>query len=194
MTTRTTKLTTSLLSAAAVLVFALAAYAGGPAKKPAPSAKTSSSASLPTANMKSEVQVAFDVSAATPRSVEDTTEAAIIRDYGAAWTVRNRALDQNRADLLNQAFVGVAQQKLAEKIRQQKSADLHVRTVDHGHKLQAVFYSPEGSAMELHDTANLEIQYLEGDRVVGSEQVTAHYVALMTVTEDRWKVRLLQGE
>ena len=29
-----------------------------------------------------------------------------------------------------------------------------------------MFYSPEGSAMELHDTAQLQIQLLDGDKVV----------------------------
>ena len=65
--------------------------------------------------------------------------------------------------------------------------------MDRGHKLEAIFYSPEGSAMQLRDTAKLEIEYLDGDTVVGREQVTAHYLALMTVAEDRWKVRLLQA-
>ena len=139
------------------------------------------------------VDVQLDSSAATPRQAEDTTEKAIVRDYGNAWSALARALEQNRADLLGASFTGVAQEKLAERIRQQKANGLRTRYVDRGHKLEAIFYSPEGSAMELRDTAKLEIEYLDGETVVGREQVTAHYVALMTVAEDRWKVRLLQA-
>jgi hypothetical protein len=47
--------------------------------------------------------------------------------------------------------------------------------------------------MQLHDTAKLEEQILDGDTVVSSRQLTASYVVLMTVGEERWKVRLLQG-
>jgi hypothetical protein len=44
----------------------------------------------------------------------------------------------------------------------------------------------------VHDTAQLEIQQLEGSNVVHSEQVTLHYLALLTPAENSWKVRVLQ--
>ena len=74
----------------------------------------------------------------------------------------------------------------------QRTSNLRTRIIDRGHKLEAIFYSPEGSAMQLRDTAKLELQLLDGDTVIGKQQITANYVALMTVAEDRWKVRLLQ--
>jgi hypothetical protein len=46
--------------------------------------------------------------------------------------------------------------------------------------------------MQLHDTAKLEEQVLDGETVVSSREVTANYAVLMTVGEERWKVRLLQ--
>ena len=46
--------------------------------------------------------------------------------------------------------------------------------------------------MELHDTAQLQIQLLDGDKVVASQDVTAQYVVLMTAAENSWKVRVLQ--
>ncbi len=46
--------------------------------------------------------------------------------------------------------------------------------------------------MELRDTVQLEVQYLDGGKVIHSERVTGHYVVLMTPAENSWKVRILQ--
>jgi hypothetical protein len=136
--------------------------------------------------------VTLDIQNATPREVEDATEKAVARDYAAAWQAMTAALDQNRPDLLGANFIGTANDKLVETIKEQKKTGLHRRYVDRGHKVQATFYSSEGSAMELHDTAQLQVQLLDGDKVVASQDVTAHYVVLITAAENSWKVRLLQ--
>jgi hypothetical protein len=39
------------------------------------------------------------------------------------------------------------------------------------------------------DTADLEIQYLDGSNVLSAEHVTARYLVLLTPAEDSWKVR-----
>jgi hypothetical protein len=137
-------------------------------------------------------KVSLDIASTGPRQVEDTTERAIIRDYGRAWHDMADALSQDRSDLLPNSFVGIAQQKLRDRISAQQQSGLSTRIVDHGHRVQAVFYSPEGSAMELHDTAQYELQVLDGSNVVSTQNVTANYIALMTVAEDHWKVRVLQ--
>ena len=139
-----------------------------------------------------EPAVTLDIQNVTPRQVEDATEKAVARDYAAAWQSMAEALDQNRPDLLSGNFIGTAGDKLTETIKQQEKAGLHRRYVDRGHKVQAMFYSSEGSAMELHDTAQLQIQLLDGDRVIASQDVTARYVVLMTAAENSWKVRILQ--
>lgn len=136
--------------------------------------------------------VSLEVQNATPRQIEDATEKAVARDYAAAWQAMADALDQNRSDLLGANFIGTSNDKLAETIKQQKQAGLHRRYVDRGHKVQATFYSSEGSAVELHDTAQLQVQLLDGDKVVASQDVTAHFVVLMTAAENSWKVRVLQ--
>jgi hypothetical protein len=136
--------------------------------------------------------VTFDAQTAAPRQIEDATEKAVARDYAAAWQALTGALEQNRTDLLSPNFIGTANDKLAETIQQQKQAGLHRRYIDRGHKVQATFYSSEGSAMELHDTAQLQVQLLDGSKVVSSQDVTAHYVVLMTAAENSWKVRVLQ--
>src|SRR5438552_14618234 len=71
-------------------------------------------ASAPAAPTGTGVNIQLDSSPATPRQVEDTTEKAIVRDYGNAWSALTRALEQNRTDLLSASFTGVAQDKLAE--------------------------------------------------------------------------------
>jgi hypothetical protein len=134
----------------------------------------------------------LDFSTAAPRRVEDATEKAVARDYSAAWQIMTQALEQNRADLLDSNFIGTANDKLKETIQEQSRAGLHRRYVDRGHKLQAIFYSHDGSAMELHDTVQLSVQLLDGDKVVASKDLSAQYVVLMTAAENSWKVRVLQ--
>lgn len=136
--------------------------------------------------------VTLDVQNAAPRQIEDATEKAVVRDYAAAWQAMFDALNQNRPDLLGGNFIGTSNDKLTETIAQQRQAGLHRRYIDRGHKVQATFYSSEGSAMELHDTAQLQVQLLDGDKVLASQDVTAHYVVLMTAAENSWKVRVLQ--
>jgi len=136
--------------------------------------------------------VELNASAAQPRQVEDVTEKAITRDYSNAWKVMETALSENRTDQLASGFAGVAEDKLQKRIEGQRASNLKVRIVDHGHKLDAIFYSPEGSALQVRDTAQLEIEYLNGNSVVHREQVMQKYLALLTVGEDRWKVRVLE--
>ncbi len=137
--------------------------------------------------------VQLNTASAGPREVEDTTEKAILRDYTSAWKSMEAALEQNRSDLLANDFVGQAQDVLKQRVREQRQSGLHTRYVDRGHKVQAIFYSPEGSAMQLRDTAQLEMQVLDGDKVVHSERLTQNYLVVMTAAENRWKVRILQA-
>jgi hypothetical protein len=138
-------------------------------------------------------QVNLNVSSAGPRDVEDTTEKAVARDYARAWSSMITALSDNRPDVLDADFVGVALDTLKERVNQQRQSGLHTRYVDRGHKLDAVFYSYEGSAIQLRDTAQVEVQYLDGDKLLHSEQRTENYTVVMTPGENRWKVRVLQA-
>ena len=122
--------------------------------------------------------IAINVEHATPREIEDTTQKALARDYATAWQTMTEALDQNRADLLSANFLGTADDKLTATIQQQTKAGLHQHITDQGHTVDAVFYSPEGSAIELHDTAHLQIDVMDGSKVVHTENATVHYVAL----------------
>lgn len=137
--------------------------------------------------------VTIDVSQARPRQVEEATQQAIVRDYAKAWQTMAQALDQNRPELLNASFTGFARDRLAQAVDSQNSNGLKRRYVDRGHKLEVDFYSLEGSALQVRDTAQVEIQHLDGDRVVHSERTTLHYIALLTPTETSWKVRMLQA-
>jgi hypothetical protein len=141
----------------------------------------------------SHPNVVLNVQNAMPRQVEDTTQNAVARDYAAAWQALASALEQNRPDLLGVNFIGTVNERLAQTISEQRQAGLHQRFVDQGHHVNAIFYSPEGSAIELQDTAKLQIQVLDGDKVVHSEDATVHYVALLTAAENSWKVRILEA-
>jgi len=138
-------------------------------------------------------QINLNVDNAGPRQVEDSTEKAIARDYGRAWNSMITALSENRADVLDADFVGVALETIRERINQQQQSGLHTRYVDRGHTLQAIFYSAEGSAIQLRDTAEVEVQFLDGDKVIHQEQRTENYTVVMTPAENRWKIRVLQA-
>jgi hypothetical protein len=137
--------------------------------------------------------IAINVEHAAPREIEETTQKAVARDYATAWQAMTEALEQNRADLLSANFIGTANEKLAATIQEQNKSGLHQRITDQGHTVDAVFYSPEGSAIELHDTAHLQIDVMDGSKVVHSENGTVHYVALLTAAENSWKVRVLEA-
>lgn len=137
--------------------------------------------------------VQLNVSHAGPRAVEEQTERAILRDYSAAWKARAAALEHNDVGALGELWVGFARQDLSDAIAGQRQSGLSVRYRDQGHRADAVFYSPEGSALELHDTAELERQILDGATVIDSERVTAHYIVVMTPASDHWQVRALES-
>jgi hypothetical protein len=137
-------------------------------------------------------KVELKAAAAQPRQLEDTTEVAIARDYSVAWKALATALGENRADALDAGFVGVARNKFGKAVDDQNKAGLRRRYTDRGHKLEAIFYSPEGSAMQLRDVAQLEVEVLDGNTVIHREQIVQPYLVVMTVAEGSWKVRVLE--
>jgi hypothetical protein len=138
-------------------------------------------------------QVQLNTAGSGPREVEDQTERAVIRDYGKAWQVLSDARGQNQPNLLGTMFVGAAKDQVTQAIQDQQKSGVRLRYVDHGHKLQAVFYSQEGSALQLRDSAQLEIQVLDGNSVVHTEEATVNYLVVMTPAADHWQVRMLQA-
>jgi hypothetical protein len=139
------------------------------------------------------VQVRLDASQIQPRPLEQLTGHAIVKTYSNAWKNMEGALEENRPDLIDESFVGYAHDKLLSQVEEQKKSGLATRYVDHGHQVSATFYSPEGSAVQLLDTAQLEVQLFDGGKVVSSQTVTRKYIAVVTVVEDSWKVRVLDG-
>lgn len=137
-------------------------------------------------------QVEIATESVAPRVIEDTTQQAVARDYAKSWQAMADARDQNRPDLLGSTFVGFAKDEIEQAIRDQQQSNLHVRYIDHGHKLQAIFYSQEGSAIQLRDTASIERQVFDGDSVIHAESRTINYIVLMTPAADHWQVRMLQ--
>src|SRR5437763_12719203 len=139
------------------------------------------------------VQVRLDASQIQPRPLEQLTGQAIVKAYSNAWKNMEGALEQNRPELIDESYVGYAHDKLLSQVQEQKKNGLATRYVDHGHQVSATFYSPEGSAVQLQDTAQFEIQLLDGSNVVSSQKVTRKYIAVVTVVEDSCKVRVLEG-
>jgi hypothetical protein len=151
-------------------------------------------ATLRAATDTSAPKVKLDTSLMGPRAIEDITHKNIIRDYGLAWQTMARALAENQRDLLENGYlVGFAKERLTQALEDQVKIGVRV-SYSHGvHNLQGIFYSPDGSAMELRDTAQVHIQVLDGNRVVHNEQATLRFIVLMTPGADRWQVRYLQA-
>lgn len=128
-----------------------------------------------------------------PRQIEDLTSKSVPRDYALAWQSMGQALDQNRPDLLDAYFTGLERDTLKQRVKSQIVAGLHTRYSDRGHKLDAIFYAPAGDAMELRDRAQLDMQVLDGSKVIYEEPVNLEYIVIMTPGADRWLVRQLQA-
>ena len=138
-------------------------------------------------------KVHLNTSSAAARSVETATESSLVRDYATAWQNLSDALDFNTATLLDAYFVGPAKKAFADAVAGQQNIGIHSRFVNQEHRLETVFYAPEGDLMELHDTMTCELQVLDRDKTIHSEQVTLRYVVLMTPGADRWAIRQLQA-
>jgi hypothetical protein len=134
----------------------------------------------------------FATSSAGPREIEDQTQSAIQKQYADAWKNMADALAQNRVDLVDKSFVGAERDQLRRQIEQQKKNGMSSKLDDRSHKVEFAFYSPEGTAIELHDTVELDQQTLDGSKQVHSENGTQKYVVIFTLVEDKWKVRTLQ--
>lgn len=136
--------------------------------------------------------VKLDTSVAKPRAVEDLTRNSLARDYGNAWLSLTDATESGSASPLDAYFVGSARKNLGDAVENQKQEGLKSRFVSQQHDLKAVFYAPEGDIVEMHDTANCQVQILDGDKVIDDRQVVLHFVVLMTPAADRWVIRQLQ--
>ena len=137
-------------------------------------------------------QVHLDADGLAPRPIEELTGTTIVRHYAQAWRNMEEALDASRADGLNEEFTGFARDRLMQRIADQQRTGIHVRIVDHGHNLKAIFYSTDGTAMQLLDRAQLEIQTFDGNKLLDTQSVPREYMVLMTPGADRWYVRDLE--
>lgn len=137
--------------------------------------------------------VHIDASAVGPRPLEEQTQASVIRGYLDAWSALSSALADNRTDVLDRAFVGLAKQKLSETVQQQAQAGLQTHYQDLSHNITLLFYSPEGMSIQLVDNVQYEVQIIDHGHRLGTERVRTRYVSVLTPTEVRWKVRILQA-
>jgi len=137
-------------------------------------------------------QIQLNADSIGPRPIEELTGRNITRDYAYAWRDLAQALDANQKGLLNDYFTGFAKDDFSQRIADQARTGLRTRYIDHGHKVKAFFYSIDGSAMQLLDQAQIEVQVLDGSKVIHQENATQSYLVLMTPGADRWFVRSLQ--
>src|SRR5215472_8970886 len=131
-------------------------------------------------------QVSLSVAKVGPREVEALTQRSVVRDYKFAWTNLDLALQSNSTGPLNGLFVGPASAGLNDLVAGQRRSGVSSRYSHQIHKLEAVFYAPEGDVIELHDTAEYDFEILDGSKIIHTEHATVRYVVLMTPGADRW--------
>lgn len=129
-----------------------------------------------------------------PRPLQQQTAKAVIRDYLDSWQNLNKALEQNRPDLLDRDFIGDAKEKLADTIKEQMATGVHSVYRDRSHDVKILFYSPEGLSVELTDTVEYEMQVLDHNKSLASKQIHTRYIVVLTPTEVRWRVRIFQAQ
>lgn len=129
----------------------------------------------------------------TPRPLNDRTREAAIRDYLESWKAMTAAFEQNQPGLLDADFAGTARDQLTATIQQQAALGLRTRYQPVSHNIQIVFYSPEGLSIQLVDNIEYDVQILNTNKVLAARQVHARYIAVLTPTEVRWRVRLFQA-
>jgi hypothetical protein len=137
-------------------------------------------------------EVHLDAAGLAPRSIEELTGTTIAQHYALAWRDMAAALESGRAQGLSDEFVGFAKDRLTRRIADQNQTGVHVRILDHGHHLKAVFYSTDGAAMQLRDEVEFEIQTFDGDKLLATQNGSHEYMVLMTPGADRWYIRDLE--
>jgi hypothetical protein len=151
---------------------------------------------LATAPGLTAAQAAVQVDAShlvAPREMNEVTRNATVRDYLESWQAMSDALAQNRADLLDADFVGTARDRLANGIQQQAELGITTRYQDRSHSIRLLFYSPEGLSAELEDTAEYDVQVFDHGKLLTTSPQHASYIVLLTPSETRWRVRVLQA-
>jgi hypothetical protein len=137
-------------------------------------------------------EVHLDADGLAPRPIEQLTGTTIARHYALAWRNLAGALESSRTEGLAEEFIGFAKDRLTQRIGEQKQTGVHVRIMDHGHHLKALFYSTDGTAMQLLDQAQLEIQTFDGNKLIDTQSAPREYMVLMTPGADRWYIRDLE--
>src|SRR5260370_10422898 len=135
---------------------------------------------LQTASAGRKPSVQLKVDGASPRDVDDSGQQAIVGDYSSAWQDINTALTNNNTGPLNDNFVGFALDKLTQRVNDQQHNGLRTRIVDRGHKVEAIFYSLDGSAIELRYQATLETKILTETLILLSPPPKIHIDLLTT--------------
>jgi hypothetical protein len=129
-----------------------------------------------------------------PRTMEDQTRDAAIRDYLRSWQGMKDAFGQNRPDLLDGDFVGLAKEELASTVRQQAQLGVHTHYQDRSHDIQLLFYSPEGLSIELADNVEYDVEVFDHNHSQAVQRVHARYLVVLTPSESRWLVRVIQAQ
>jgi hypothetical protein len=128
------------------------------------------------------------------RTVEPSTERAVVQDYLQSWKSLQSALSHNDAQVLSRDFVGTALTTLTQTVQNQQSLGLSTVDSHPSHHIQIIFYSPNGLSIQLMDTLSYREEVLQHGRSIGSKEMHAHFLAVLTPGATRWMVRVLQAE
>lgn len=128
------------------------------------------------------------------RPLESTTERAVIRDYLQAWKGLQSSLSNNDPYALRDDFTGNALAVLTRTVKQQHDLGISTLYGNLSHRIQIIFYSPNGLSIQMIDTVSYHEKILQKGKPVGAGTLTTRYIVVLTPTATRWMVRLLQGD
>lgn len=128
-----------------------------------------------------------------PRTLEQQTAEAVVRDYVESWQSMRTALDGNNPVTLDRDFTGEAKAKLSQTVQQQAKLGVHAQYTDTAHDIEIVFYSPEGLSVELTDKVEYDVKVFDHDKLQATQHVSTRYIVVLTPSEVRWRVRVFQA-
>ena len=129
-----------------------------------------------------------------PRTLEKQTETAVVRDYLQAWHSLSGALEQNRVDLLDADFVGTAKEKLSDTIQEQAKLGIQTRYRRQSARCATGLLLAGRTIDSTSGYGDYDVQLIDHEKPQITQHVRARYVAVLTPTEVRWKVRVFQAE
>ena len=128
-----------------------------------------------------------------PRTMEAQTQASVIRDYLMAWQTMNATLTQTGRTCWMQCLSEKRKRSSARLFTSSCASELRQATCPSRTTSALCFIRRKELSIQLLDEVEYDVNVWKGEQFLGLEHVRARYVAVLSPSETRWKVRMFQG-